>query len=161
MLKYLKNAAFSAFFALFSLGLVMFSVFAGSKPNEKIEKFYSLINKSQQCLDSVSDGIHINWRNALYNNAFCGDTELAIERAIKENGDSLKIIEENEPLINSVYKEIKFYYLAKDINSVFSAYINYYEFIINVGGSLKMFEENRKSFKNTLSTALDNLYKRI
>ena len=149
-----------AMITLFSLMIV--AACGGSekkedKSLEKITTFYETVVDSQQCMDTVADDIYSYWYDAIYKDKYYGSIDLAIAYAQEDNKENLEKIEENEPIIQSLYKEVRDTDLSVEIKAVMSAYSDYYEFVVNVSGSFNSYSASKETLKKELASALKDL----
>ena len=148
----------SSIFSVFSVSACS----SATEPNEnivleKITTFHETVVSSQKCLDIIADDIYSNWYNAIYNDKYYGSIDLAIAYALEDNEENLNSIKANEPIIQSLYKEIRDSELEKEIKAVMSAYSDYYEFVVNVSGSFNSFSASKETLKKELASALKDL----
>lgn len=127
----------------------------------KIQEFYDTVVISQGCLDAYADDIYENWHDAIYEDEFWGDINLAIAAAKRDNAANILTIEENDEKISSLYKEIRESEFKDEIKDVMSAYSDYYEFVINVSGSYNSFSASKETLKKELASALKDLHMEI
>ncbi|MBQ3221647.1 MAG: hypothetical protein IJB34_06780 [Clostridia bacterium] len=123
----------------------------------KITTFYETVVDSQKCMDTVADDIYSCWYDAIYKDEYYGSIDLAIAYAQDHNKENLAKIEENEPIIQSLYKEVRDTNLSVEIKAVMSAYSDYYEFVVNVSGSFNSYSASKESLKKELASALKDL----
>ncbi len=124
---------------------------------EKIKQFYDKVYESQQCLDAVADDIYTNWYNAIYKDYFYGSIDIAIASAVSNNNGNITVVEDNDEIIKSLYKEIRDSELSDEIKEVMSAYSDYYELVINVSGSFNTYSASKETYKKALASALKDL----
>lgn len=124
----------------------------------EINEFYTLVVDSQTCLDALADDIYSYWYDAIYEDAYGGNINYAIAYAMMDNSENLDKIEENEILIQSLYKKIKDSDLSSEIKAVMLAYSDYYEFVVNVSGSFNSYSASKETLKKELASALKRLY---
>lgn len=145
---------------LFSLMLFPACSGIGGKEDHSLEKittFYETVVDSQKRLDTVADDIYSNWYDAIYKDKYYGSIDLAIAYAQDDNKENLEKIEENEPIIQSLYKEVRDTDLSVEIKAVMSAYSDYYEFVVNVSGSFNSYSASKETLKKELASALKDL----
>ena len=123
----------------------------------KINTFYETVVSSQECLDEVADDIYTYWYNAIYKNSYSGSIDLAIYYALAANQTNLATIEENEPIIQALYKEIRNSKFSAEIKAVMNAYSDYYELVVNVSGSFNSYSASKETLKKELASALKDL----
>ena len=140
------------------LSLMLFAS-CGNKEDttSKITTFYDTVVSSQKCLDEVADDIYSYWYNAIYKDSYYGSIDRAIAAALNDNKTNLDTIEANEPIIQSLYKEVRNSELSNEIKAVMSAYSDYYEFVVNVSGSFNSQSESKETLKKELASALKDL----
>ena len=124
---------------------------------EKITTFYETVVESQKCMDDVADDIYRYWYDAIYKDKYYGSIDLAIAYAQDDNKENLAKIEENEPIIQALYKEVRDSDLSVEIKAVMSAYSDYYEFVVNVSGSFNSYSASKETLKKELASALKDL----
>lgn len=124
---------------------------------EKITTFYETVVDSQKRMDTVADDIYSYWYDAIYKDKYYGNINLAIAYAQDDNKENLAKIEENEPIIQSLYKEVRETNLSVEIKAVMSAYSDYYEFVVNVSGSFNSYSASKETLKKELASALKDL----
>ena len=97
-----------------TVSLILFSACGSNAGQNKEEKmlnkittFYETVVSSQECLDEVADDIYRYWYDAIYKDSYYGSIDLAIAYALSDNATNLNTIETNEPIIQSLYKEIR------------------------------------------------------
>ena len=108
-------------------------------------------------MDDVADDIYRYWYDAIYNDKYYGSIDLAIAYAQDDNKENLAKIEENEPIIQALYKEVRDSDLSVEIKAVMSAYSDYYEFVVNVSGSFNSYSASKETLKKELASALKDL----
>ena len=146
---------------LIVLGVIAYVIFSNincgaSSTNEKYQQFYDVVSESQACLDELADDIYRNWHDYIYNDKF-SSIESAVYSAQLANADNLATIEENEELIQSLYKELRDSDLSAEIKAVMQAYSEYYELVVNISGSYNSYSASKETCKKALATALKNL----
>ena len=160
----LKKISIIFIAAISTISLVLFSA-CGSNAEQnneekmlnKITTFYETVVSSQECLDEVADDIYSYWYNAIYKDSYYGNIDLAIAYALSDNATNLNTIETNEPIIQSLYKEIRESKLSFEIKAVMSAYSDYYELVVNVSGSFNSYSSSKETLKKELASALKDL----
>ena len=125
---------------------------------QKVATFYALVYESQTLLDEVSGDIYTNWYDAIYNDKFDNDINLAVEAATADNQENIAEIQRLDDEIVPLFSEIKDSELGSQIKAVMSAYLDYYELVINVEGTFNTYSADRDNFKRALDQALKNLY---
>ena len=123
----------------------------------KVQEFYELVLKTQECLDEVADDIYTYWYDAIYKDKYSGNINLAILAARVDNEVNLNLIETNDATINTLYKEVRDSSLSNEIKDVMSAYSDYYEFVVNVSGSFNSYSAGKEDMKKALASALKRL----
>ena len=160
-MKHLKTKLFTCLLMAISLCLPIFFSTAcdGSSSNgaASVSDFYDAVAESQICLDEIADETYSCWYDAIYNNKYSKDINIAIATARANNRENLNFIDENETKIQSLYKEVRDSELKDEVKAVMSAYSDYYEFVVNVSGSFNSFSANKETYKKALATALKNL----
>ena len=73
------------------------------------------------------------------------------------NQTNLATIEENEPIIQALYKEIRNSKFSAEIKAVMNAYSDYYELVVNVSGSFNSYSASKETLKKELASALKDL----
>lgn len=129
----------------------------GSSAAAKIGEFYEAVVESQTRMDIVADDIYDYWYDAIYNDKYSGNINLAIAFALDDNSENIDFIKENETKIQSLYKEVRDSELKDEIKAVMTAYSDYYEFVINVSGSFNSYSSNKETYKKELANALKHL----
>lgn len=124
---------------------------------KNIRAFYDKSVESQQLLNLISDDILTYWNNAIHEGEFNGNVDTAIETALSENGKNLKILQENDVKIKTLYKKIRESQYSNEAKAVIDAYSEYYLLVINANGSFDDFFTNKESCKNALAVALKKL----
>lgn len=159
----IKKIFISFFTFLFILPLFLFCSCGGgndivnNKMSEKITEFHEVVTESQKLLDEVADDIYSYWYDAIYEDKYYGSISIAVATAKSDNKANLATIDENEPIIKELYKEIRDSELSTEIKAVMSAYTDYYELVVNVSGSFKSYSADKETFKKELASALKNL----
>ena len=128
-----------------------------SNNTAKIEEFYDIVVKTQECLDQVADDIYSYWYDAIYKDKYLGNINYAISSAMSDNEVNLNLIESNDAVINSLYKEVRDSELSSEIKDVMSAYSDYYEFVVNVSGSFNSYSAKLEELKKELASSLKRL----
>lgn len=123
----------------------------------KVNEFYETVVESQSRMDTIADNIYRNWYDAIYNDKFACNVDLAIAYALSDNKANFDFIKENEKKIQSLYKGIRDSEVSNEIKDVLYAYSDYYEFVINVNGSLESYSANKEKYKTELSNSLKHL----
>ncbi len=124
---------------------------------KKVSEFYDDVMFSHEYLCEVSDAIYDYWYDAIYNDKYSEDINIAIAAALADNADKVSVIKIHDLSIRELYKEIKDSDLSEEIKAVIYAYSDLYEFTINVSGSFKSFSEAKETKQNALAVALRNL----
>ncbi len=124
---------------------------------DKVKQFYDAVVASQEKLDTVADDIYNCWYDAIYNDKYRGDINVAIAYAEDENSENLAFIETNEQTIQSLYKEVRDSEFSSEVKNVMSAYSSYYEFVVNVSGSFNSYSSSMETLKKELANALKRL----
>ncbi len=141
--------------------VVMTCSFVGCGKKQKIEKavqeFYDAVLESQEKLDTLADAIYDNWYDAIYDDKYRGDINIAIAYAFSDNEATVDEIKANDETIKTLYKLAKESDLSYEVKAVMQAYNEYYEFVVNVSGSFSTFKESKETNKKALATALKNL----
>ena len=140
--------------------IVMTCGMVGCDESKDIQSFYDTVVSSQEKLDIIADDIYQNWYDAIYNNNFSKDINIAIASALSDNQENLDFIETNEVEIQNLYKKVKDTKdsdLSSQIRDVMSAYSDYYEFVVNVSGSFSSYKESKETLKKELASALRKL----
>lgn len=125
--------------------------------NDKTKEFYDLVSDSQEYLDELADTIYSNWYDAIYDDAYGGDIDLAIYFAQSELEYEISVLESNDSKIAELYKKAREGKFEYEVKSVMTAYTNYYEFVVNVSGSFKTFSAEKETYKKQLASALHAL----
>lgn len=141
--------------------VVMTCSFVGCGSKKKyenaVQEFYDAVLESQVNLNTLADAIYNNWYDAIYNDDFRGDINIAIAYAFSDNSTIVDEIEANDETIKALYKLAKESELSYEVKAVMQAYNEYYEFVVNVSGSFSTFKESNETNKKALATALKNL----
>lgn len=137
--------------------LVMVLSFAGCGEGEKLQLFYDKVSECQALLDKVADSIYSNWYDAIYEDEFGEDIDVAIAYAFVENEEAINQIETLDAEISDVFKIVKESEQASLVKEVMSAYSDYYEFVINVSGSFKSYSADKETLKKELASLLKDL----
>lgn len=157
----MKNLRVRIGVAILSLFLLLNSInFIGcssSNLKEKAIEFYDVVSMSQSCLDEVADDIYEYWHDAIYNDYYNGNISLAVYYAQQANAANLAIIAENEPVINSLYKELKNSQYDELVKNIMTSYSEYYELVVNVSGSYNSYSASKENLKKSLASALKQL----
>ena len=130
----------------------------GGFSKKKLSTFYEKVSESQELLDSVADDIYSNWYDAIYEDEFGEDINIAIAAAQIDHEEDLAKIELLDKEITELFKELK-----NDKNNgslvkeVMSAYSDYYEFIVNVSGSFNSYSAEKETLKKELASLLKDL----
>lgn len=122
---------------------------------------YNLINDSLEKLNAISDDIYTYWFDAIYNRKHLGKVYIAITNAYIDNAENIDFLKSNDKRIDTAYKKLKNSILYDEAKTVMAAYKDYYEFTVNIGGSLKMFLNDKENKKKALSSALRNFYDKL
>ncbi len=132
--------------------------FAGcDSGGDKVSEFYDTVVESQSHLDIIADRIYSYWYDAIYNDKYLGDINIAISSALSASSDNVDFVTSNEEKIQALYKEVRDSELKSEIKDVMSAYSDYYELVMNVSGSFNTYSANKETCKKALATALKNL----
>ncbi len=155
----MKRSKFtSLLFMLLIVTILSASMLTGCDDDKKkVSEFYNAVMQSHTLLCEVSDDVHDYWRDAIYNDKYSGDINIAINAALDDNEDKVNLIAAMDPSIRELYKEIKDSDLSEEVKNVMYAYSDLYEFTINVSGSFKLFSESIDTKQNGLANALRNL----
>ena len=138
----------------------MIVCFAGcsDKKAEVMSEFYDKVAESQELLDSVADDIYSNWYDAIYEDEFGEDINLAIASAQIDHEEDLNTIESLEDEITALFKTLKDDpENGRLIKDVMSAYSDYYEFVVNVSGSFNSYSADKETLKKELASLLKDL----
>lgn len=138
----------------------MIACFAGcsDKKAEVMSEFYDKVAESQELLDSVADDIYSNWYDAIYEDEFGEDINLAIASAQIDHEEDLNTIESLEDEITALFKTLKDDpENGRLIKDVMSAYSDYYEFVVNVSGSFNSYSADKETLKKELASLLKDL----
>lgn len=157
MKKFLKKLGVMVMVVLNLVTMIFAASCGGGNSTEKITTFYETVVASQECLDEVADDIYTYWYNAIYKDKYYGSIDYAIAKALEDNKTNLDTIETNEPIIQSLYKEVRDSDLSVEIKAVMSAYSDYYEFVVNVSGSFNSYSESKEKLKKELASCLKDL----
>ena len=130
----------------------------GSTKDEEAEAFYDIVSESQTLLDIVADDIYSNWYDAIYEDEFDEDIDVAIAYAFVTNEANVEVIEANDEQIKKLFQKAKEGEYSQQVKDVMSAYSDYYEFVINVSGSFNSFSAEKETLKKELASALRDLY---
>lgn len=122
---------------------------------------YNLINDSLEKLNAISDDIYTYWFDAIYNRKHLGKVYIATTNAYIDNAENIDFLKSNDKRIDTAYKKLKNSILHDEAKTVMAAYKDYYEFTVNIGGSLKMFLNDKENKKKNLSSALRNFYDKL
>ena len=144
---------------LLILGTLMcFAGCSGNKNTALLSSFYDKVSESQELLDAVADDIYSNWYDAIYNDEFNENINLAIASAQVDHEEDLDKIETLEDEITDLFKVLKD---DEDngrlIKDVMSAYSDYYEFVVNVSGSFNSYSADKETLKKELASLLKDL----
>ncbi len=123
----------------------------------KVSELYDAVCESQSRLDLIADDIYQCWYDAIYNDEYSSDINVAIYTAQIYNSDNLNFVKENDEKIQSIYKDVRDSDLKSEIKAVMLAYNDYYELVINVSGSFNNYSQNKETYKKQLAAALKNL----
>lgn len=137
--------------------LVMLLSFGGCGESEKLQLFYDKVSECQTLLDKVADSIYSNWYDAIYEDEFGEDIDVAIAYAFVENEEEVNKIEALDAEISDLFKEVKDSSQAPIVKDVMSAYSDYYEFVINVSGSFNTYSADKETLKKELASLLKDL----
>lgn len=119
-----------------------------------INEFYETASESKRYLDIVAEDVYSYWYDAIYNDKYNNDIDYAILYALEDNQDYIDKIEANDSKLNSLYKELRDGKLSTEIKAVMTAYLDYYEFAINVSGSFSSYKENIDPLQKEYANAL-------
>lgn len=133
------------------------STSSASNSDKQLSKFYDAVHESTELLNSVADDIYQNWYDAIYNDKFREDINVAIASAQSKHTDDITKIEELDKEIATYFGKVKNGENAELVKDVMSAYSDYYEFVINVSGSFKSYSESIESLKKELTSCLREL----
>lgn len=157
----MEKRGVKTFTGLMLVGILLVSclfVGCGTANNKaNIEEFYETVTASQNCLDEVADDIYSYWYDAIYEDKYGGNINLAIAKAQADNEINLNSIEQYDITIKDLYKKIRDSELKDQIKEVMTAYSDYYEFVVNVSGSFKSYSASKETLKKELASALKNL----
>lgn len=146
-----------AIILVFSIALCFCGCFGGN--SNKVNSFYETVSESQVLLDSVADDIYTNWHDAIYNDEFDGDIDIAVLSAQTDHESDLEQIEILDSEIAELFADVK---SDKNngalIKEIMSAYSKYYEFVVNVSGSFDNYSANQENLKKELASLLRDLY---
>lgn len=124
---------------------------------EDLSEFHEKVSESQTLLDDVADDIYTNWYDAIYNDKFSEDINIAIASARVDHEDDLERIEELDSEISDLFKKVKDGTQADLVKDVMSAYSDYYEFVVNVSGSFNSYSAEKETLKKELASLLRDL----
>ena len=124
---------------------------------DAIQQFYSKVEESQELLDTVADAIYDNWYDAIYNDEFGEDINVAIASAEIDHASDIDEIKALDEEIAELYKIVRDTELSAEVKAVMTAYSDYYEFVINVSGSFNSYSAEKETLKKELSSALKDL----
>ena len=119
--------------------------------------YYDAVSESQGLLDEVADKIYSNWYDAIYEDAFGDDINVAIAAAQSSMSTELERIEELDGKISTLFKDAKETEAGAKVKEVMSAYSAYYEFVVNVSGSFQSYSADKETLKKDLASALREL----
>lgn len=140
---------------------IIFGLFGCAKKEnttESIFEFHTVVTESQEYMDAAADNIYDYWYDAIYTQEYgTSDIDLALFYAEEANQDYLERIEDNDAVIQALYKKIKDSEYSSEIKAVVSAYTDYYELIVNVSGSFETYKEGKEVCKKALASALKDL----
>lgn len=141
------------------LALSMLVCFAScSNNNKKLSTFYDKLVESRDLLDSVADAIYDNWYDAIYEDKFSENINLAILSAQIDHSEDLDRIEALDAEISDLFRDLKDdKNTGKLVKEVMSAYSDYYEFVVNVSGSFKSYSADKETYKKELASLLKDL----
>ncbi len=122
-----------------------------------LEEFYNTVTESQELLDIVADDIYSYWYDAIYEDEYGEDINVAIAMATIDNEENIEEIEELDTKIAELFKVAKETDADTQVKAVMSAYSDYYELVINVSGSFKSYSENKETLKKELASTLKDL----
>lgn len=122
-----------------------------------LSEFHEKVSESQELLDLVADKIYTNWYDAIYNDKFNEDINLAIASAQVDLELELKDIKELDSEISQLFKKVKDGEQAQLVKDIMSAYSDYYEFVVNVSGSFKSYSADKETLKKNLASLLRDL----
>ncbi|MBR7165087.1 MAG: hypothetical protein IKD18_02300 [Clostridia bacterium] len=129
-----------------------------SPKTEVLISFHEKVSESQELMDTVADDIYSNWYDAIYEDEFNEDIDLAIASAMADHSDDLEKIEALENEITELFGQIKDdENNGKLVKDVMSAYSDYYEFVVNVSGSFKSYSADKETLKKELASLLKDL----
>ncbi len=154
-MKHLKTKLLTCL--LMAISMCVLICFAACKGGASVSDFYDAVSASQTRMDEIADDTYQYWYDAIYNDKYSDNINIAIATARADNKENFDFIEENEVKIQSIYKEVRNSDLKDEVKAVMSAYSDYYEFVVNVSGSFNSFSANKENYKKGLATALKNL----
>jgi len=126
--------------------------------SNKLEDFYENMCETQNLLDDVADTIYENWYDAIYNDEFGDDINVAIAAAQVTHQADLERIEALDTEIADLFKDLKDdKSYGETVKKVMSAYSDYYELVVNVSGSYKSYSEKKETLKKDFASALKEL----
>ena len=125
--------------------------------SSSLSKFHEKVSESQELLDLVADKIYTNWYDAIYNDKFYEDINIAIASAQSDMELELNNIEELDSEISELFKKVKDGEQAQMVKDIMSAYSDYYEFVVNVSGSFKSYSADKETLKKNLASLLRDL----
>ncbi|MBQ2882450.1 MAG: hypothetical protein IJE43_01550 [Alphaproteobacteria bacterium] len=124
---------------------------------DNLNSFYTKTVESQALLDDLADDIYSNWYDAIYDDDFGGNINLAIAAAFATHDENVNTIEANDAVIQDLYKSVRDGDQSDIVKEVLHAYTDYYEFVMNVSGSFNSYSAGKETKKKALATALKNL----
>lgn len=152
---------------LFTIGILFlivcvtaFSTACGNNSNVKEDnptEFYDTVKESADLLEIVADEIYSYWYDAIYNEKYSGNINLAIAYAQADNSENIEKIKSNDKKIKDLYAKAKDCDCSDEVKEVMHAYNDFYSFVIDVSGSFNSYSAGNETKKKALSTALKNL----
>jgi len=148
--------ALVAVFSLCACGSSSGGTFSDFGSND-LSEFHEKVSECQALLDDIADDIYTNWYDAIYNDKFGEDINVAIASARVDHEDDLERIEELDSEISDLFKKVKDGTQADLVKDVMSAYSDYYEFVVNVSGSFNSYSAEKETLKKELASLLRDL----
>ncbi len=137
--------------------LASFCFGCSNDSDSNIEQYYTTVYKSKELIDVVADDYYSYWYDAIYNDKYSGNINIALAYANIDNEDNIKKIKENDRTISDLYKKVKDTSLSDLIREVMTTYSDYYEFVIEISGSFNSYSSGKETKKKALASALRNL----
>lgn len=146
---------------LFAFLLVFVTAFSfcscNKEDKQNLNSFYEKITESINLLNIIADDIYSNWYDAIYNDSFGDDIDIAIAFAQLAHSKDIETVKSLDSEIADLLKKLKGSKYEETTKNIMSVYNRYYELVINVSGSFKSFSADKEPLKKELAGLLKEL----